>query len=295
MNPMRTIVAASDLSRPALDAGRRAALVARAHGARLQLLHVVSQPFVPDSLSEAFAALQRDPRNWRESALERLREHGARIRAETGVEPEIHVAEGKPFAQIARFATEAGADLLVVGAHGENALLDPLLGTTAHQVLRTARIPVLLARLPAASPYERALVATDFSGDSVIAARCARERFPSLDMTLFHAYEVPFEGKLRFAGVADETLERYRQLAEAEARRGLAAFSREVGLESAAQVLRHGPAWLRIREAARDIDADLLVLGAQGKGAMESALLGSVSLRLVSETSCDVLLSRAAG
>lgn len=60
------------------------------------------------------------------------------------------------------------------------------------------------------------------------------------------------------------------------------------------QAVRRGPASLRIREAARDMAADLIVLGAQGKGAMETALLGSVSLRLVTETPCDVLLARIA-
>jgi nucleotide-binding universal stress UspA family protein len=63
-------------------------------------------------------------------------------------------------------------------------------------------------------------------------------------------------------------------------------------LNEATQAVRRGPASLRIREVAGDMAADLIVLGAQGRGAMETALLGSVSLRLVTETPCDVLLAR---
>lgn len=113
-------------------------------------------------------------------------------------------------------------------------------------------------------------------------------------MTLFHSYEVPFEGKLTYAGVSEEAIEHYRQLAKNDARTQLAAFAQATGLNEAGQSLRRGTAWLRIREYARDTGADLIVVGAQGKAAMETALLGSVSLRLVTETPCDVLLARVA-
>jgi nucleotide-binding universal stress UspA family protein len=294
MEQIETIVAATDLSRSALDAARRAAHVARDRGARLELLHVIPHPFVSDSWNQVLFALKLDERHFREAAMQQLREQVQRIRADTGVSADIHVAEGKPFAEIAARALAVNADLLVVGAHGENALLDPFLGTTAHRVLRFARVPVLLARLSPTFAYQRALIATDFSDDAAEAARCARRLFQRLDMTLFHAYEVPFEGKLEHAGVSVEAIERYRHLAEEEARRSLAAFARAVELNEAIQALRRGPASLRIREVSRDTGADLIVLGAQGRGAMETALLGSVSLRLVTETPCDVLLARVA-
>ena len=294
MAEIKTVVAATDLSRSALDAARRAALIARDQGARLELLHVIPHPFVSDSWNQVLFALKLDERHFREAAMQQLREQAERIRADTGVSADIHVAEGKPFAEIAARALALKADLLVVGAHGENALLDPFLGTTAHRILRFAKVPVLLAKLSPTFAYERALIATDFSDDSAEAARCARRIFKPLDMTLFHAYEVPFEGKLTYAGVSVEAVERYRHLAEEEARRNLAAFARALEFNDAIQAVRRGPASLRIREVARDTAADLIVLGAQGKGAMETALLGSVSLRLVTETPCDVLLARVA-
>lgn len=169
------------------------------------------------------------------------------------------------------------------------------MGTTAHRVLRFARVPVLLAKLPPEFPYERAVVATDFSEDSAEAARSARRLFRHLGIILFNAYEVPFEGKLSYAGVSQEIIEDYRHRAEDEARALLDAFAGTNGLTEAGRTVRHGPASLRIREVARDSNADLIVLGAQGKGTMETALLGSVSLRLVTEASCDVLLARVAG
>src|SRR3712207_5884284 len=41
-NTIRTVLAATDLSRPAFAAVRRSALIARAHDARLEIAHVVS-------------------------------------------------------------------------------------------------------------------------------------------------------------------------------------------------------------------------------------------------------------
>lgn len=292
MDQVKTIVAATDLSRPALEAARRAALIARDHGARLELLHVIPHPFVSDSWNQILFALKLDERHFREAAARQLGEQAQRIQVETTIAPDIHIAEGKPFAEIAARSRAVRADLLVVGAHGENVLLDPFLGTTAHRVLRFARVPVLLVKQSPAFGYERAVVATDFSEDSAEAARSARRLFKHLDMTLFNAYEVPFEGKLTYAGVSQETIEDYRHRAENEARTLLDAFAQANQLTDAVRTVRRGPASLRIREYARDTSADLIVVGAQGKGAMEMALLGSVSLRLVTETPCDVLLAR---
>lgn len=294
MEAMKTIVAATDLSRPALEAARRAALLAGHHGARLELVHVIAHSFISDSLNQLRLALKLDERRFRESVAGELEAQAQRLLSETGVPTGIHIAEGKPFVEIAARAAALGADLVAVGAHGENALLDPFLGTTAHSLVRSARLPVLLVKQPPRSWYERCVVATDFSTDSAEAARCAGRFFPNAEMTLFHAFEIPFEGKLTYAGVSRDVIEKYRGAAEAEAGRDLRAFAMSAGLPRAELAVRHGPPSLRIREYARAVGAELIVVGAQGKGALETALLGSVSLHLVTEAPCDVLLARAA-
>lgn len=162
MDQVKTIVAATDLSRAALDAARRAALIARDHGAQLELLHVIPRPIISDSWNQVLLTLKLDQRHFREAAMRELEEQAQRIYAETTITPTIHIAEGKPFAAIAERARAIAADLLVVGAHGENVLLDPFLGTTAHRVLRFARVPALLVKESPASRYERALARRTF-------------------------------------------------------------------------------------------------------------------------------------
>jgi nucleotide-binding universal stress UspA family protein len=103
---------------------------------------------------------------------------------------------------------------------------------------------------------------------------------------------VPFEAKLSRT-IPQSSLAHYRELGARQAAIDMEAFGAATGLQEATRILRHGPAAVRVREYARDFDADLVVVGAEERSALESALLGSVSLHLVTELQCDVLLARA--
>lgn len=291
------VLAATDLSRPAFAAVRRAALVARAHDARLEIVHVIPEAgraAAWNDLKARFAGMEADLRT---AVTENLDAVVAQIEAEIGIKGEPVVAAGKPFAQIAARSEEIGADVIVVGAHGENILATPLLGTTAHRVLRFARKPVLLVKRtppveqPATPGYARIVLATDFSADAVQAGRNARGLFPQSVITIFHAYEAPFEAKLagRISGGA---LEELRSRALEEAHRELDAFADAAGLPDALRVARHGFPGARIREYAREISAELIAIGSEEVPRLQSALLGSVSLDIVTQAECDVLLSR---
>ena len=293
---IKTILAATDLSRPAFAAARRAALIARDHDASLELLHVISDSFASATWNDIRATLGLEM-DFRQSIDESLDALVLQLQTETGVKASARVLEGKPFAEISARSEAVDADLIVVGAHGEN-LLTPLLGTTAHRILRLSRKPVLLVkqtpevdRLPA-SGYAHMLVATDFSDDSAYAAARARRLFPRAIATLFHAYQVPFEAKLSRT-VSEQTLERSRWIAAQHAHNDLTAFA-VAHMGDARRMIRHGAPAVRVREYAQEIGADLIVTGSEEVPRLQTALLGSVSLGLVTESKCDVLLGRTA-
>lgn len=48
----------------------------------------------------------------------------------------------------------------------------------------------------------------------------------------------------------------------------------------------------KILEYAKTIDADLIVMGSRGRGALGSALLGSVSTKILQHAQCPVLIMR---
>jgi nucleotide-binding universal stress UspA family protein len=112
---------------------------------------------------------------------------------------------------------------------------------------------------------------------------------------VLHVFEAPLEGRLGFAGVDDAAIEDYRRQVGDQALAQLETFVREAGLDgrTASVKVRHGYAPARIKERAAELDADVIVLGAQGKSWLEIGFLGSVSEHVSAESPCDVLLVRA--
>jgi nucleotide-binding universal stress UspA family protein len=56
------------------------------------------------------------------------------------------IREGKPAAEIIRFAAEKKADLIVIGSRGKGGLERLLLGSVADEVVRTAPCSVLVVK-----------------------------------------------------------------------------------------------------------------------------------------------------
>lgn len=292
------VLAATDLSRAAFAAVRRAALIAKAQGARLELLHVISHSFASQAWNEARASVGTLETDLGEAAQRDLDALIAQIESEIGIRAHGVIAHGKPYAAISARCAAVHADLVVVGAHGENVLLTPWLGTTAHRVLAEAHVPVLLVKQTPAveagevSRYRRIVVATDFSADAAHAARHALALFPDAEVALFNACEVPFEAKLTRT-VASSTLKHYRDLAAEQAQDDMDGFAVVIGAHHAVRTVRHGPPGVRVVEYAGEYGADLIVAGAEEKSRLRSAMLGSVSLHLVTHAQCDVLLGRS--
>jgi nucleotide-binding universal stress UspA family protein len=137
------ILCAIDFSPGSLEALARARRLARAEARPLRLLHVVHAPRF--SFAAAPLPTPRElTRSLAEIASERLR---AYARAEgDGIAAEAHVLEGEPWRRIVELAADARADLIVLGAHGEGALLDRVLGSVAERVVRHAPTSVLVVR-----------------------------------------------------------------------------------------------------------------------------------------------------
>lgn len=206
----------------------------------------------------------------------------------TGVEARVVV--GHVVATLLDQADELDAGLIVLGARGGGLLRRLVLGTTSERILRKTARPVLIVRQAPTEDYRRVVVAVDFSPASATALRLAIAIAPRAELVLVHAYEVPFENKLRFAGVDEPMIERYRQRAEDQATHELDMFIAEVGLSPgrARLVIEQGdPARVILDQHG----CDLLVVGQRGKGAFEELLLGSVTKHVLEETNTDVLVA----
>ena len=129
-----TILCPLDFSAASSGLVAYAAALAVATGADLRLLHVCE--------SQEGATGTQVPDNQQLAGLRAAAEQAGVARVHTGI------VQGEAAPEIVAEATRQGADLIVIGAHGQTGLTRFLMGNTAEIVLRTAQCATLLVRAP---------------------------------------------------------------------------------------------------------------------------------------------------
>jgi universal stress protein A len=147
----KTILVPHDFSASANHASALARDVAKVHGARLVLLHVVELPYqvTPDTviMPDANGA----PVNIRDYAVTTAEQHLTDLVArlgKDGVAASSVVRVGNAVDEILRYANDDQMDLVVMGTHGRTGLAHVIVGSVAERVVRGARMPVLTVRSP---------------------------------------------------------------------------------------------------------------------------------------------------
>jgi nucleotide-binding universal stress UspA family protein len=136
----------------------------------------------------------------------------------------------------------------------------------------------------------RILVPTDFAPASAAAVNYAVGLARSVDaaVTVFHAYEIPATGLLEGTFVSPELVNRIQGAAERALETTVRSHEDEVPLDS---MLREGRPWEAICEAAKEVRADLIVMGTHGRRhGFVQALLGSVAEKVVRMSPVPVLV-----
>ncbi|MDP2132194.1 MAG: universal stress protein [Sulfuritalea sp.] len=293
MKPLTRILAATDLSAPARHAVDRGFQIAATTGAAYSVMHALELDAI-DSLREWLDVdsidLQRQIEDQARDALAQLLADPTRNR---GVAAAAVIAAGPPLAAILDHVEAIDADLLMLGARGNNFLRHLLLGSTASRLLRKlVGRGVLVVKQAPHEAYRRLLIPVDFSPVSVRAIEFARRLAPGADLFLLHAYEAPFEGKLAFAGVEDNVMQRYRAAAREDALHRIRHLADMAGLSAKdyAPLVIHGGAAQQAIVQEQELDCDLVVMGKHGRHVTEELLLGSVTKHVLAESQCDVLV-----
>ena len=139
MLKIHTILHPTDFSPRSEHAFQLACTLARDHGARLLVLHVIDQPIAAYG-GVMTAPPAPPPVEERKSAQEQMRRMCA---SEPKLLIEYRLQDGDPARWILQIATDCKCDLIVMGTHGRTGLRRLLMGSVAEQVLRNAACPVL--------------------------------------------------------------------------------------------------------------------------------------------------------
>jgi nucleotide-binding universal stress UspA family protein len=291
MASFTSILVATDFSTDARHAVERTAMVCATAGIpRGTVLHVLESSWL-EALKHFVNLSAESEQSMVSQASRSLADQVAAAQRRSGFGLESKVVVGSVIDAILQ--ESENHELLALGARGTHPLRRFVVGTTAERLVRQTPKPVLVIRRAPAAPYRRLLVATDFSPHSRTALLRGIAIAPRAEIHLLHVFEAPFEGRMIEAGVPEEIIREYRVKAGHEAEAEMRRFIGESGVETGR--LRHSVAYgdhppTALREKAAEIDADLVVAGKHGRSIGEQLLLGSVTLHLLSECGCDVLV-----
>lgn len=211
---------------------------------------------------------------------------------EAGLAVEARVATGDPVEELGALAREAQVDAVVYGTHGKSLATGLLSPSVSERLLRDATVPNLVVRFDIlrnqADPAsllrhfgEKCVLPTDFS----LAAARAFTRVIELPkgtvkhLFLLHAIDPSLTG---------EKLRRAEEGAEFHLK-NLQAMCAQQGIPSSVSI-RRGDAIQAVLAEIDERRATGVAAGTRGRSAVQEMLLGSVSMTLMRQASCPVLI-----
>ena len=281
---MKPIVAGVDQSPQAVAAAAFAWRTAQAAQTELYLVHGARPIFRSAAAAEYLGDLNQLMQQQLDAAL-----LGLQTTVERALPPEalhhLEVRSGRGAAVVTQAAREHQAGLIVLGGKHHSALGRWMGGSTAHHVVRTTDIPLLVTG-ERPGPIKRILVAADLSyairPTYEVAVRMAR--LFGATLRVVHAVE-PLPILAEVPMVLDEEAF-YRDSAE-QFERCVEPLLADARAET---LVQRGFAADVIGSAVADWHADLVVVGSHGKGWMDRLLLGSTTERMLDQLPASLLV-----
>ncbi|MCW9014655.1 MAG: universal stress protein [Gammaproteobacteria bacterium] len=272
----------------------RATEIARAHRARLTIVHVIDDVSGFDLAPVDTTLIQHQLRL---SAQEDLKAAIARVEIDV-TEIDIRIEIGSPSLRLIELSNEINADLIVVRAHHSDSILEKIIGSTTDRVIRTSHVPVLVVKRPVTQAYQRIVVSIDTFDDSAVVAPFVAALFPLARLQLNHVVQITtqFEVAMQRAGSGQAGIAAHRDALIHKAKAFLRDLSQKLAkrpLRTVVRVVVGDPAASLVR-ATWSPKVDLIVLGPGSTGRIRWALLGSVTRRVLRAATCDVLICRTA-
>jgi nucleotide-binding universal stress UspA family protein len=292
MLEFKSILCPIDFSEFSVMAYRYALLLAEHYRAKLVAQHVVDLWRHPSAsyvvavrLYEEFSLVLRERGEKQLQEFVKNHAHGE-------IQPELVVDQGMAPDSILSFAQAQKTDLIVMGTHGRRGFDRLMLGSVTDRVMRRVPCPVLAVSKPLddsmftakerdhVQHLSRILFCADFSENSERALNYAVSVTTEFDaeLTLLHVLEeVPSPANTEEAIAA--ATERLDKLIPREGRTNLKIDT----------AVRIGKPYQQIIQLAQEGQIDMVTMGVHGYGALDPAVFGSTTYRVMQLGPCPVL------
>ena len=206
---------------------------------------------------------------------------------------------GTPVHIIESVAKSKLVDLIALRGSSAGLMESVFLGNTISQIIKHSPISILVLRSGLVmAPLNKVLIALDGSEQAKLALRefCQlyKAKCKDIELVLSHVVSIPgpwrFISPVEFVAGLEDNLDMAARAILAEGESLVMESGWKPKTMPVQTIIRTGDPAVEIDRLASEIGAGLIVLGAQGKTAIESFLLGSVSEALALKSSYPILV-----
>ena len=300
----RILVAIKDPQSKSLPAVMKAAQLARAFGADLELFHGLDTPLYADTAFTADDGFHGVAREMRARSLNRLELIADRIRLHSVKVTTAAEWDFPIFESILRRAARTGADLIVTGCRSGRRVAPMLLRLTDWELLRLSPIPVLVVKNSHPYRHPDILAAIDPThvhakpsrlDNEILKAGARMQSALRGKLHVVHAYApvlpvgTPY-GSIVTAGLMDRLVADIEKNAHAGFDRAL----RKTAIPRKRRHLINRPPRDAIEGVARKTRSAMVVMGAVSRSGLKRIFIGNTAESLLDDLSCDVLVVKPA-
>ena len=281
---VKKILLATNFSSASEKAASYARALARRFSSTVEIAHVFD-PSIVTSYEEAIIGLMvKERRQISNENLERLRDDFSA----SGIDTRTTSLEGhRSSARLLKVAQEHEVDLIVAGTQSKSGVERLILGSTAEQLIRSAKCPVLTvgpnAKHPGDAPlvFQRIVYATDFSPEAVKAAVYALSFAQDSGAHLYFCYVLGLQAATSWR----------REVLDGAFQTALKRMIPESSYDwcNPECVIEHGDAAQAILELAERVQADLIVLGARKASFWLTHVERGLTPDLLAQATCPVM------
>jgi len=298
-NVKRILVAIKDPGARTLPAVRKAAQLAKAFGAELELFHSLSQTILIDALQAQHVDLEDYEREQVERTVARLETIAARLRRHR---IDVTVAaewDHPPSEAIVRRAVRRKVDLVVAERHAGRHVAGWMLSYTDWELLRLSPCPVLIVKSP--RPYHRPTIvaAVDPLHQHAKPVRLDAEILKTTgalrtalkgSMQVVHVYPPPVVVSAGWVAGPIVMPGADGRAAEQQARAALDAELERLPLPPHKVTVLEGVPRETIPATAKALKASMVVMGAVSRSGLKRLLIGNTAEAVLDALPCDVLI-----